>query len=958
MSKGLKRTLAAALALLAAFILYIAVGTTLRFTRARAESAGRMDPAELAAASKNIDLDKDSGSAYVNNEVVIVMNGSVSEAEAQAYLAGFDAEIDEDLADVGIYRLVFEAAMSRSELEDLVGEIQASGYADGAYISTLSFFETESVEIEPRRPAYPDDEWDGDSWSVSVPRGSNWGMEAIDAPGAWAYLDVMSSVRVGLIDALPQRDHPDLSFEDMSLTIIDKESEREIAGGYGLEPADHGSHVSGILAARWGNGEGVSGVMGDKGELYYSGLYYDTKEYCGTGYGFVKAIKKLLDQDVQVINISMSSGKLINFAASRGNRNAIDYLTEQARQMEQALVRVIESREAQGRPDFVICVGAGNENNNKYYPDDDAPYGYREEPTFLDALKEGLFINVAEGGGALAKYSHPLALIEDERVRSRVIVVGGVQISGRSSSAEETRYACMPMSNVGERVDVMAPGNMIYSCKTKGYGYMSGTSMATPHAAGVAGLVFASNGRLTGPEVKQIVCASTTGRYSYEGGYCGLVNARLSVENALKSVETSVNRVLKTQTDDGLDLCFVVDTTGSMDDDIQNAKDNMARILDSLAAKTENYRVALIDYRDFPWRTGDEDDYPCALQLDFSEDNDVITQAIYALDLGYGGDNDETVYSGLMKAVSLNWRSDAKKVIIIMGDAAPLDPEPETGYTYDSVCAALFNAAIGIDFDSSDGRVTGGMDQSMINVFSIGTDASDDAESFFREISDDTGGSYAPVEEADGVGDAIVDSIEQIEVVERIDATADFGEDMAEERIELYTEDWEYLFTVETDRHGRVELEDLPEGTYMYKSGGLSRRGKIMLSSRSVDAEVTSEHEYSFAPMIRFWREHKLILCLGLALLIALCAALPFILRRARGGARPGRYPPPSDDVGGAPVCPRCGRMMPAGARFCASCGMTIAPRSIAARGEVICANCGAKCRAGEKFCGDCGAPL
>lgn len=246
----------------------------------------------------------------------------------------------------------------------------------------------------------------------------------------------------------------------------------------------------------------------------------------------------------------------------------------------------------------------------------------------------------------------------------------------------------------------------------------------------MAGLIFAANSSLT----------RTPGEGDSPGIHhralllhrriLRLVNAKTAVETALKTQDTSVNRVLGTGAD-GLDVCFVVDTTGSMGDDIDNAKENMTDILDNLAEKTSNYQVALIDYRDFSDRSGDSDDYPYEVQLQFTDNQQDILDAINDLGLGSGGDTEETVYSALMAAVGLDWRSDSKKVIILLGDAPPLDPEPNTDYTYEDVLLALFNADINIDYENSDERVADALDYSLINVYSIGTSASDDAGRLF-----------------------------------------------------------------------------------------------------------------------------------------------------------------------------------------------------------------------------------
>ncbi|MBU6413602.1 MAG: S8 family serine peptidase [Planctomycetes bacterium] len=65
-------------------------------------------------------------------------------------------------------------------------------------------------------------------------------------------------------------------------------------------------------------------------------------------------------------------------------------------------------------------------------------------------------------------------------------------------------------SSVGPAVDISAPGTSVYSCydnvsAPNSYTYMSGTSMATPHVSGVAGLVVSINPNLTNVEVREIL---------------------------------------------------------------------------------------------------------------------------------------------------------------------------------------------------------------------------------------------------------------------------------------------------------------------------------------------------------------------------------------------------------------------------------------------------------------------
>lgn len=61
-------------------------------------------------------------------------------------------------------------------------------------------------------------------------------------------------------------------------------------------------------------------------------------------------------------------------------------------------------------------------------------------------------------------------------------------------------------SSTGPALDVVAPGVGIYSTiPNGGMDYMNGTSMATPHVAGLAALILERNPRLTGQQVRDII---------------------------------------------------------------------------------------------------------------------------------------------------------------------------------------------------------------------------------------------------------------------------------------------------------------------------------------------------------------------------------------------------------------------------------------------------------------------
>lgn len=140
-----------------------------------------------------------------------------------------------------------------------------------------------------------------------------------------------------------------------------------------------------------------------------------------------------------------------------------------------------------------------------------------------------------------------------------------------------------------------------------------------------------------------------------------------------------------------VDLVFVVDTTGSMGDDIDAVKADMHAILSELGARNPDRQVGVVAYRD----RGDE--YLTLTVLALSPDEGRIRSAIESLRVAGGGDLREHVYAGLDAALREQpWRPVASRHIVLMGDAPPHDDYHDDPRNYDSVIATASARAVHI----------------------------------------------------------------------------------------------------------------------------------------------------------------------------------------------------------------------------------------------------------------------
>lgn len=120
---------------------------------------------------------------------------------------------------------------------------------------------------------------------------------------------------------------------------------------------------------------------------------------------------------------------------------------------------------------------------------------------------------------------------------------------------------------------------------------------------------------------------------------------------------------------DGLDICIVFDSTGSMSGEINQVKGQIERIGNALVRLVPKTRISIVTYRD------SSEEYPEAYEvkgLPLSGDVQGVSSYLDEIFAAGGGDEPEAVHSGLRWAVeNNNFRSRARKVILLFGDAPP-----------------------------------------------------------------------------------------------------------------------------------------------------------------------------------------------------------------------------------------------------------------------------------------------
>ncbi|WP_347157106.1 S8 family peptidase [Pontibacter chitinilyticus] len=407
------------------------------------------------------------------NNYIIISASNALPADLESQVAALKGNVTGNLKEVGI------AMATSSDANFAAKAAKISGVQSVIRDVNIQWFDPQNTKTVSADAIIgsPASTGDDDPYALF-----QWGLTAIHAPEAWNAGARGKGVRVAVLDTGFDLKHPDLAAN------IDQNAARSFVPGESVQfnPAigdfSHGTHTAGTIAAV-DNNIGVIGVAPDAQLVLVKVL---SDKGSGNFSWMIQGILYAVQQGADVINMSLGAGLPRNgkFLDDNGTPDdpSDDFVVSDTKATQELINAISKVTTYATQHGTTVIASAGNDANN--------------------GNKDGSLMYIPAGAPNVISISAtaPEAWVYNPLTTD----LDGV--------ASYTNYGTSDVTFAAPGGDFRYPGNeaskygipvwaldMVISTVPGGYSWSAGTSMAAPHAAGIAALIIGQHGGQMNP---------------------------------------------------------------------------------------------------------------------------------------------------------------------------------------------------------------------------------------------------------------------------------------------------------------------------------------------------------------------------------------------------------------------------------------------------------------------------